>query len=105
MAQRNATAFLGTLNEVYTTVMKDDTTRALYDRVVSYRRAYAGIFDPTHSPEKLSFAGRNLAILAKKAKKANMPSELIAELNMAMEAIEHALSLLAAAAADAGGGN
>eukprot|EP00004_Rigifila_ramosa_P009048 TRINITY_DN20507_c0_g1_i1.p1 TRINITY_DN20507_c0_g1~~TRINITY_DN20507_c0_g1_i1.p1 ORF type:complete len:504 (+),score=115.74 TRINITY_DN20507_c0_g1_i1:97-1512(+) len=70
------------INLIYTNVFKREDTRELYDRLCSYRKFYPALL--SQSDESLQRAATNFSVLKKALKKANMPAELIVE----MEALE-----------------
>ena len=86
LTKQDATNKLVALNEVCSTVFRNEKTRSLYDKVCTYRREYNNLLKTPN--DLLQRAVTNLNLLASTIKKANFPVSLQEELDGILEIIK-----------------
>jgi len=113
-AQDQAGKKLSQMNEIYSNVFRRKETRDIYDRLCAYRFEYGklvsiqdtaklqlGTFTSPSpflsAPSYLFLLGaNNLATLKKQIKAANLPRELVEELELALDIIKQCRNVVAA---------
>jgi len=86
-AQELASKKLSQVNEVFANVFRQKSSRELYDVLCVYRKEYQRLISMNLEDRTIQLGANNLFVLRSKIKKANMPRQLLAEIDEALRII------------------
>lgn len=90
-AKQKAVDKLVKVNDVYSSVFRNEKTKILYDKLCAYRKKYESLLDAPD--ELLQRAVTNLNLVGKTVQKANFPEDLYKEVNLVLELIQKARNI------------